>query len=384
MITGHSFLVFAPGPWRDMWRNRHQIMSRLARCNTVLWVEPRRSLQGTLRARWDGLRWAPGVEHVGEGLHVFHNPATLPASGPLGLARLTSILHRTLVRRAMNRLGMDRPILWLYNPELAAIIGRYGERLVVYHVVDEYAAYGGIPAAYVPALQRWEQRLLRQAGVTIVTAPALLQSKSRHSANVHLVPNAVDYDGFQRRLAQGGIPGAIRGLPRPVIGYIGAINDKLDYGLLAALARSRPDWALALVGPVDVRLAEDVAGIAALRALPNVCLLGQVSVEDVPLYMAACDVCLLPYKINERTRNISALKLYEYLACGKPVVSTDVPAALEGQGLVRVAADQDFIAAVAESLVADHASAVQRQRVAAANTWDNRVDQISQILARYL
>lgn len=386
MISGQSFLVFPPGPWRDMWRNRHQIMSRLAQHNTVLWVEPRMSVRKLWQAVRNGRRlsWLPRVEHVADGLFVLHNPALLPPNAPLGLKRPVNALYRTIVRRAMRQCGMARPVLWLYMPEMTGIIGQYDERLTVYHVVDEYASYAGIPAAYAPKMRASEKIMLRQADVVIATAPALYESKSRISANVHLVPNAVDYDGFQRTLATAQTPPEMAALPQPVIGYVGAINDKVDYDLLLMIARSRPDWSLAMVGRVAVQTAGDVAGYEALRGLPNVLFTGEAPVPDVPRYMAACRVCLLPYKINERTRNISSLKMYEYLACGKPVVSTDVPAAHEVGEVVRIAGGGDFVAAVAEALHDDPTAEEPRRRVAAANTWDQRVERISAILQQAL
>lgn len=386
MISGQSFLVFTPGPWRDMWRNRHQIMSRLARKNTVLWVEPRLSVRETWRAvrRGKRLSWLPNVEHIADGLHVFHNPALLPANAPLLLRRPVNALYRALVRRALRQHGMARPILWLYLPEMAAIIGQYDERLTVYHVVDEYTAYAGVPASYAPTMQACEADMLRRADVVIVTAPALYESKSRHSANVHLVPNAVDYDGFQRTLASTEAPADMAALPQPIIGYVGAINDKLDYDLLLKVALSRPDWSLALVGSVSVQTVGDVAGCEALRRLLNVHFLGLAPVADVPRYIAACRVCLLPYKINERTRNISSLKMYEYLACGKPVVATDVPAAHEVGDVVRIAGHDDTVQAIDDSLSEDPAVAARRRSVAAVNTWEQRVERISAIVEQAL
>ena len=368
-----------------MWRSRHQIMSRLARTNKVLWVEPRLTLRQTQRAMGQpGVHWLPAVEHAGAGLYVLHNPGLLPSTGPAGLGAVAGSLYRSLVRRTMRRLGMSRPILWLYLPEMVATIGQYGERLVVYHVVDEYSSYSGMPASYIPHLREMEEQLLRRAGVVVATAPALLESKSRFTSNIHLVPNAVDYEGFQRILATGWLPPAMASLPAPVIGYVGAINDKVDCDLLLAVARGRPDWTLAMVGPVDDRQSSVRARIEALRALPNVRFIGQVAVADVPLYMAACQVCLLPYVIGERTRNISALKLYEYLACGKPVVSTDIPAAAEGQGTVRVAGPGTFVSAIDEALHDSPEAAQLRRSVAAANTWDQRVEAISAILENVL
>lgn len=381
MLSGESLLVFAPGPWDDMWRSRHQIMSRLARRNTVLWVEPRPTLRQVLRRR-PGVATAllPAVRHIGEGLHVFGGPATLPSTGPGPLKRLANQRYHGALTAAMTRLGMAQPILWLYLPEMVAIIGEYGERLVVYHVVDEYSEYSGVPRDYVQHIRNCEAQMLRRADVVIATAPALLESKSRISSHVHLVPNAVDYEGFQKILATSSPPATLAALPRPLIGYVGAISDKVDFELLLQIAAGRPDWSLVLVGKTGGFSGPDTARMAKLRSMANVHIYDAVPVDDVPRYMAACDVCLLPYKINERTRNISALKLYEYLACGKPVIASNVAAVQEGAGAVTVAGSDDFVAAIAAALHDDPAAAQRRRDVAAGNTWQQRVESISAII----
>jgi glycosyltransferase involved in cell wall biosynthesis len=384
MLTGQSILCFAPGPWQDMWRSRHQIMSRLAQSNTVLWVEPRPALRRMRQALAGQVSWRPGPQHVRDGLHVFHSPIWLPSTGPRLLRTNADRLYRASLKRAMRRLGMDQPILWLYLPEMVAIIGQYAERLVVYHVVDEYSEYAGIPRSYLSYQRQCEEQMLRQASVVITTAPALYESKRRDSGKTFLVPNAVDYDGFQRTLSDRVPSVALAALPQPVIGYVGAMNDKLDYDLLLAVAKARPHWSLALVGTANVGAAQDAAAFAELRSLANVHVVGAVAVAEVPAYMAACQVCLLPYKINERTRNISSLKLYEYLACGKPIVSTNIPAAAEGQGLVAVATSDDFVSAISEALRDSPSAAESRRKIAAANTWEQRVQTISQIVERAL
>ncbi len=116
-----------------------------------------------------------------------------------------------------------------------------------------------------------------------------------------------------------------------------------------------------------------------LRTLPHVHLLGRKSVEEVPCYIAACDVCLLPYRVNEWTRNIDSLKLYEYLACGKPVVATDVPAARRFSEVVKiVTGEAQFITNMNEALDEDSpVLRAKRQRVAAQHTWEQRVAALS-------
>ncbi|MBC7261105.1 MAG: glycosyltransferase [Chloroflexi bacterium] len=284
------------------------------------------------------------------------------------------------LRQVLRRLQFQQPILWLFLPDTEIFIGRFHEKLVIYHIVDEYAGYSGISANWRPVLERMEQRLARKADLVFVTSPTLLERKRELNERVFLVPNAVDYEAFAAVVNDpDATPADMMNIPKPIIGYIGAINDKIDVGLLAQVARVHSDWSLVLVGPVAIKDEESLQTLHALQALPNVYLLGRKAVEEVPRYIVACDVCLLPYRINEWTKNIDSLKLYEYLACAKPVVATNIPAAQRFSHVVKVAANEiEFISSI-NSAWKENSPALQaeRQHIAAQNTWEQRVDQLS-------
>jgi len=172
----------------------------------------------------------------------------------------------------------------------------------------------------------------------------------------------------------------LAGLPRPRAGYVGAINAKLDLTLFIELAQRLPRWTVVLVGPVEC--AKGDSRLQTLRNMPNVHFLGKKPVEAVPHYIKGLDVCLLPYERNEWTRHISSLKLYEYLACGKPVVSSDVPAAREQGELVAIAQNvEQFVSLVEGALYDNSEDMVKRRRqVASQNTWRHRVERISALI----
>lgn len=387
MIEGHDILCFAPGPWDDIWRNRHQIMTRLARANRILYIEPWMELRPLLRRwrrgefSWNDLR-GPRFEKVRENLHVYSPPGWAPRAARVPLKPVTEVLYMMFLRRVVRRLGFARPILWLFMPQMEIFIGRFDEKLVIYHIVDEYAGYSGVSAAWRPVIQQMEERLARQADLVFVTSPALLERKRRLNERVLLVANAVDHEVFAAFAAERGcypLPADVAQVGRPIAGYVGAINDKVDLPLLLEVACRCTDWSFVLVGPVKIEDVEAQRALRSLQALPHVHFLGRKSVTEVPRYIAACDVCLLPYRINEWTKNIDSLKLYEYLACGKPVVATDVPAARRFADVVAVATGgEEVIASMREELARDDETRRARRRdIAAANTWDHRVATLS-------
>ncbi len=420
-LAGEAILCVAPDPWAGLWRNRHQIMTRLAQRNTVVYVEPRRYLGETMRAFRSGslgladlrrpLLGAPALPadlaaRLAGRLWLYHDPYCAPYAGRRSGGPLTALLRRWALRRTLARLGIGAPILWLLRPFHADLLGQYGEKLVVYHVTDEYSGFPTVTdrAAFI----RQEEALLRRADLVIVTSPGLLASKGRYNPHTYLVPNAVDYAGFQAALADPASMGQIAGgrldpeesgpagesassashfsgpIPRPRIGYVGALNEKIDFDLLTAVAQARPDWQLVLVGALDLTAHPHKAD--ALRGEAggaHVHWLGRVPVTQVPGAIASLDVCLLPYEQNAWTANIDSLKLYEYLACGRPVVSTDVPAARAFQPLVRIAATPAAFIAAIEAALTDNApeTVAARRAAAASNTWDMRVSQIEELLS---
>ncbi len=213
-LDGEAIICFAPDPWEGLWRNRHQLMTRLAQHNTVIYVEPRLYLGETLRQfrarrlRMTDLRKPlltqaplaaaqPADSH--RGLWLYHDPYYAPFAGRRSGGPATAALRQRAFRGALRRLGVRQPILWLLRPSHADQIGLYSEKLVVYHVTDEYSDFPLISDR--AAFLKDEETLLHRADVVIVTSPGLLASKGPFNAHTFLVPNAVDYAGFQAALA---------------------------------------------------------------------------------------------------------------------------------------------------------------------------------------
>ncbi len=405
-----SFLVFAPNPWHDLWRNRQQIFSRLAaRQHRVLYVEPARaSLADWRRGRvpWAQVR-RPAVVQEQPNLWLYRIPALLPtrATGDLfdrAMDRLLALhLRRTLREWSMvnsqrsividehtvdnRRLTIDNwPLLWLYRPtHWRWAAAHFPHSLLIYHITDDYAAFGHLSDAQRAALLAEERALLAVADLTIVTAPRLLALKAPYARRIELIPNGVDLEAFQRAISFPHPPATCNLQPAIRLGYSGHVSSRLDLPLVRAIALARPQWQLVFAGSEwDAGCADE---LQALKALPNVHFLGLLPVKEVPHFIVSCDVCLIAYRVNDETRAISSLKLYEYLAAGKPVVSARVPTAEEHAALVRIADGtvgswvEQIEAALAER--DDPVQVAARQAVAGENTWEERVERIESLLA---
>jgi glycosyltransferase involved in cell wall biosynthesis len=170
----------------------------------------------------------------------------------------------------------------------------------------------------------------------------------------------------------------------PIIGYSGVIRYMLDLEIIGFLADKRPDWNFALVGPVTESRADFYTQIEALKRRPNVYFLGSKRAEDLPPYINAFDVCLLPYVLGEVSTYYAApLKFYEYLAAGKPVVSTVGPRQHDRDVVLNCSTKEEVLAAIQEALSKDSTGlATKRKTIAGENSWERRVHQIDEVLSR--
>ena len=269
-LQGRDIVCVGFADWdTELWTNQHHLMSRLARDNRVLFVEslglrrPQlagRDLTRIVRRLRRGLRAPRAVD----GLHVL-SPIVLPLHGSRIARALNDRLLPALVGRAARRLGMQRPILWAYVPQAEVLIDTLDPSLIVYHCVDDIAAQDRIDSASFRAA---ETRFAARADLVLASAPAIAERLRGISSNVMDAPNVADTELFSRALEPGPLDPQMSALPTPRIVFTGAIVAvKLDLPLLAELARLRPDWSFALVGPIGP--GEPRADISAITECPE-------------------------------------------------------------------------------------------------------------------
>lgn len=378
-LQGRDVVCLGFADWdTELWTNQHHLMSRLARDNRVLFVESLGLRRPQLARRdlariWRRLRRGLAPPRAIDGLHVL-SPLVLP----LHRSRIARALNRRLlpvfVRRAANRLGMRRPILWAFVPQAESLLRALDPSLVVYHCVDEIAAQTGVDAA---SFRTAEQRFAARADLVLASAPTLARRLRTISSNVLDAPNVADTELFSHALQAGRLDPGMAALPKPRIVFTGAIvATKLDLPLLAELARLRPAWSFALVGPVGP--GDPRTDVSALVAEPNIHLLGPRSYAELPDVLRAADAGLIPYALNELTKSIFPMKVYEYLAAGLPVVATPLPALVDVAEIV-TAPHADGAARLLDEALAndspDHR--VERSRAAASHSWERRLEEVA-------
>jgi glycosyltransferase involved in cell wall biosynthesis len=378
-LQGRDIVCVGFADWdTDLQTNQHHLMKRLARENRVLFVEslglrrPQlagRDLRRIAKRLSNGLRGA----RERDGLHVI-SPLVLPLHGNPIARGLNRRLLPALVRRAARKLGMQQPILWAYVPQAETLLDALTPELVVYHCVDDIAAQPGISAADFRAS---ETRFAKRADLVLASAQALAERLCTISSHVLYAPNVADTELFATALSDGPLDPEMAKLPAPRVVFTGAVvTTKLDMELLVELARARPDWSFALVGPVGP--GDPRADVSALAAEPNIHLLGARSYEQLPSVLRTANVGLIPYARNTLTNSIFPMKVYEYLAAGLPVVATPLPALAE-VAEIATAPDAHGIAGLLEEALAHDTPRrrEQRSRAAQDHSWKRRIEEIA-------
>lgn len=379
-LRDFSVIYFGNDWFAENRTSSHHIARRLGTVAPVLYVEvpgsrsPQKSARD-FRKLWRKLARAMAPpEKVGEQFHVATIPQ-IPFRSLPGMDRLNLWLGVFLARRAMRRLGFGRRISWFVVPHPGELAKRLGEALTVYYCIDDYASYPGMDAVAIQAL---DDELTRRADVVFVAPRALVEPKRRLNPNVHFSPHGVDFEMFSRADDPATeVAEDARGLKHPVIGYFGTIGEFVDFDLLAYLAGSRPEWTFLFVGFA-------AADVSRLKQYPNVVFAGPKPYETLPRWAKAFDVAIYPHQVNRQTKHSNPLKLREYLATGKPVVSVITPETESFAEFVYLAGTREAYLEAIERALRPESAERKRKRMEAVSgvSWDARFRETVEVVEK--
>lgn len=281
-------------------------------------------------------------------------------------------LSRIIVRRAIRKIGLKDIVSWFHVPHPGFLAHCLGERLTVFYCIDDYSRLPGVDGRSVSAMDR---EITMKSDIVFACNQSLVEARRPLNQRIFLSPHGVDTELFSRAAhVDTAEPEQLQSAARPIIGFWGLLDDRVDFSILNDIATLRPNWTILLVG----RIAVDVT---ALRKLRNVLCVGSKPYSELPHWAKAMDVCILPYVQNTLVQQSSPLKLKEFLAAGKPVISVPIPEAnLMGEVVNFAENGNGFVNAIELALAEDKPeSAEARQRFVAGSTWD---DTVSLILAK--
>ncbi|MEK6320277.1 MAG: glycosyltransferase [Acidobacteriota bacterium] len=386
MIQNQSIICFAGEDW---WyhhqHSKNHIMRRLARAgNRVVFVNsismglPSLSSRDLFSKIKRKLRsYAKAVRITEEGIIVVSPPVL-----PFYSSRLARAINRWLlvaqIKLLMVAFDMRQPILWIAIPTAREVVGRLGERALIYQVSDKYDANQMDHATASNIIAEMHNDLLARADLVYYSGRKLFEEECvkypEIAGKARLLEQAADYAHFASATSQEWMqPDDIAGVPHPRLGYFGAIDPwLLDQDLIRHVSRKHPEWHWVLVGlrasPLDI------------ESLTNVHYLGSKPYSSMPQLAAAFDVCVLPWVTDNAFVNYgSPIKVREYLATGKPVVITPLYEYESLDGILRVSRGyDDFIAKVEDALTNDSEQKREaRQQAVKQSTWDARAEQVS-------
>ena len=368
-----ALIVFSHRRWSFVFQRPQQLLTRLAQHFDVYFVEE--PVFADAEPALMSATHQNGVEVL--------TPRTKEFASGFHDSQLNAM--RPLIAEFMASRGLRDPLVWLCTPMALPLVADLEPLAVVYDCMEDLASSSVVP----PELAAREQALMALADVVLTGGPSLHEAREGRHPNLHCLPSGVDAAHFAPENLDGDDVEAIvaselhRAMPHPRLGFFGVIDERLDLELLAGLADRRPEWQIVMAGPV--------AGIdpATLPQRPNIRWIGPQRYEALPHLVSHWDVCLLPLALNEATRFSSPAETLEYLAGGKPVVSTPIRdvIALHGSA-VHVGKDADqFVAAIEDLLDEPPAARIQRrargQALVDARSWDGAAAAVAAMLLEY-
>lgn len=387
MLHGKSIICFGGEDW---WyhhpHSKNHLMRRFARAgNKVIFVNsismglaPMKSGEVLPRIKRKLKSYAKLARTTEEGITVV-SPAVVPFFGMRAVAAANRWMLTAQIESLAKRRGLSRPILWIAIPTAIEVAGRLDESLIIYHVSDKYDA-NTMDHATDPALIRvLHERAIDAADLIFYSSRKLMAEAERGREKSHLLEQAVDFDRWST-INEVPVAEAVQRIPRPRLGYFGAIEPWLiDQELIKQAAQKRPDWNWVFIGNKSRGLE--------VESLPNVHFLPPVPYDELPGYAVGFDVCVLPWNTEVPfTSYGSAIKVREYLASGKPVVISPLPEYESMSDVLRIARGREQFLELVDDALHEQGSAKAhaRQDAVRNGTWDARAEWVSELIENAL
>ncbi|KPK42632.1 MAG: hypothetical protein AMJ78_01800 [Omnitrophica WOR_2 bacterium SM23_29] len=385
MIKNENIICISSIDWDFIWQGHQEIMSAFAKNgNRVLFIENTGIRSPTFKdipritkriVNW--FKSIKGFRKEAENLYIF-SPLILP----FPYSRIASWINKYLMLKALKHwievTRFNNPIVWTFLPTGIAldIIHSVNAKVLIYYYIADF----NLLTKNYKKLKKAEERLMKECDIIFVQGEYFKERCFKFNKNVFIFPFGVNIEIFEDfKRGDQYIPRDLKSLQRPIIGYIGGLHRHIDFNLIRNIAITHPDWPIVMVGPVQTSVTQ-------IKDLKNVHLLGKKDFSQLPAYVNQFDVCIVPYLLTEYTKTVYPTKINEYHIMGKPVVSTNLPeviAADEGY-LVSIATDAKNFTEKIENILLndDKASIDARIRSAKNNSWNNRIEQMSNEIER--
>lgn len=380
-LNKQDIIFFSSDDWNSgLKTSKYHLATRLARDNRVFFINslglrtPSASTRDAKRILAKLAGFFKGVTQVRKNLFVY-TPIAIPFQGLRIVRSINNVLLALQLRIVMAKFGVRAPTVWTFLPNSLGVVRRLPKRALVYYCVDDMSAFKGVPA---DAIAKLDEMLVKEANTVFAVSKELFERKRLLNKNTFYSPHGVDFELFNKAVTEGSSekPVEIANIPKPIIGFYGLISsDWIDYNLVRFISAKRPEWSFVFIGKVD-KLND------APPEAKNICYLPVKPYEELYKYSRLFDVAILPFNINKLTMNSHPLKILEYLSAGKPVVSVRIPEIVNYEEIIEVASDYDDFLNKIELCLKDQDDAKRkRMEFAAQHSWENRFNEIQNIIA---
>ena len=389
-----TIVCIAPDSWESLYRTQQQIMGRLAKDYRVIFYEPGRKLgDNQIKSAVNATKnfFSVNVTKPMENLEVVPGVPSLPLfrtqlpksvlqiSTPV-TSRINYLYSVRHLKRTLKVLNVKDPILWLWGfgdfgisaPRLIDDIDNIGSCYLVYDEGPDFAHNVRIKEI----LRNADNIATQKSSFVITTSQSQLDRRIDLNSEILFMPNGVDFPHFNSPLVKDvALPADIANLPKPIIGFSGWMGYQMDVPLLIKIAERFSSGSLVLCGPNTIPASDE---LTQLMGMPNVHFLGSKKPQDLPAYFQAFDVATIPYVLEGHTRFIYPLKLHEYLAAGRAVVSTDLPNLYPHEDIVRIARSHDEYLTHLQNAIEDYSPEAVKIRtdLASQYSWDDRAKEV--------
>jgi len=384
MLKGQNILCVSSIDWDFLWQQHQAIMSRLVKNgNRVLFIENtgvrflRMSDASRIKKRFiNWLRSSRGFRKESENLYIY-SPLILP----FPYSKIARCINKYILSRILNRwtrtMDFYDPIIWTFLPtpivlDIAEIMPY---KAFIYYCTDNFSA----TSASAKKIIKYEEKVIKKADEVFVMSKNMTRRFSHLTSHITCVPMGVDIDRFMNHASIIARPREIESIKTSIIGYVGGIRDSIDQELVTFLAEHLSNYTFVFVGPVQT-------DISRIKKLNNITFTGQKSHDELSNYIKYFNACIIPYKKDDYTDNISPAKLNEYLIMGKPVISTKLNEIdnfnKENENILYVADTyQDFLNSTVKAINEDNdAFRSKRNSAASNNSWDKKIEIMSDII----
>lgn len=363
MLRNKDFIVFSDDWGRHPSSCQH-IMKHFLPENRIVWVNtigvrsPQLTAYDIKRSLEKILSWVnngKAPEHNRRTNPVLLNPLIIPYNQFDLIRRFNKKSVINKVGKHMAAYGIEKPVVLTTFPNTADYVRAFGEAVHIYYCVDDFTNWPGVDKKLIKSM---EDSLIERCDIVFATSRELCIRKERNGKKPVLLFHGVDFEHFNMSRKED----ELTDIPKPIIGFFGAVSSWLDFNLIKGIASKRPEWSFVFLGAVDT----DVSLLAGIR---NIYLNGMVPYEKLPSYAAAFDVGIIPFQVNELTASVNPLKLLEYLACGLPVVSTALPEVLKFSDVVYIAENAGGFISAIEKALSENSGNLKSRRVEIAKSY---------------